>query len=138
MSKQIKVCFIKPGTPYGYGYAAGEYGLVLEKDFKDSKRTDEKGVEHVKKGLQSRGVARASADAEYEEFISGVKAAEQARKAKEPKPVEPLTAEGLAALIAGATAKAVKPPPPQKDPPPPAPPKDPPPADPEPPAGDKK
>ena len=111
MSKQVKVRFIKAGTPYGYGYTADECGLVLEKDFKDTKWTDEKGVEHVKKGLQSRGVARVATDAEYEEFISGVKAVEEARKAQEPKPVQPLTAEGLAALIAGATAKAVKQPP---------------------------
>lgn len=79
----VKVLFIKAGTPYGYGYTAGEFGLVREEDFKDKPYKDEKGNDHVKKGLQSLGVVRQATDTEYAEAIGKVEKAVEDREAAE-------------------------------------------------------
>lgn len=78
-----KVLFIKAGTPHGYGYAADEFGLVSEEDFKDKPYKDEKGNDHVKKGLQSLGVVRLATDAEYDEAIAKVEAMVQTREERQ-------------------------------------------------------
>lgn len=72
MANMVKVHFTKAGTPYGYGYAAGEYGVVREEDFKDSTYTDDKGKQHVKPGLLSRGIVRQASDAEYDKAMGVV------------------------------------------------------------------
>lgn len=50
------VYFLRAGNPYGYGYNAGEIGLINEKDFKD---------------LQKKHVVRLASSEEVEAYESG-------------------------------------------------------------------
>lgn len=55
--------FLKAGTPYGYGYTAGELGVVKSEDF-----ADKKDGENVKKGLESLGVCRLATKEEADQY----------------------------------------------------------------------
>ncbi len=70
-----KVMFLKAGTPYGYGYIAGEIGVVKAEDFADKKEGDK-----VKKGLESLGVCRLATKDESDEY-DAVVAAEKSKAA---------------------------------------------------------
>lgn len=65
-----KVLFLKAGTPYGYGYIAGEIGVVKAEDFADKKDGDK-----VRKGLESLAVCRLATKEEAEQYDSAVAAA---------------------------------------------------------------
>lgn len=94
MADMVKVYFIKAGTPYGYGYAIGEFGLVRKEDMDDRTYTDEKGKEHVKPGLLSRGIVRQATESEYQKAM-GVEAEKVAARA--PKAPKAAKASGKAA-----------------------------------------
>ena len=73
----VKVLFLKAGTPYGYGYTAGEFGVARPEDLKD-KPVVVNGKDKVKQGLESLGVVRKVSDAEY---AAGTVAVEPEKKA---------------------------------------------------------
>lgn len=77
----VKVCFLKAGTPYGYGYKAGEIGLAKKADLEDQDWKDDKGKPHTKKGLLSLGVVRHASDKEYTEAIEAEQAKLGSRRA---------------------------------------------------------
>lgn len=79
-----KVFFIKSGAAYGYGYAAGEFGLVHKDKLDDQPFKDDKGKDHVKKGLLSLGVVRAATQQEYDNFNAEVEAELSIRAAFQP------------------------------------------------------
>lgn len=81
MADMVKVYFIKAGTPYGYGYAAGEFGVVRKEDFEDGVVKDKQGKEHLKQGLLSRGIVRPAGEAEFQR---GAEAQEEKAAAKVP------------------------------------------------------
>lgn len=61
--------FLKAGMPYGYGYIAGELGVVKPEDF-----ADKKDGEKTKKGLESLGVCRVATKEEAEQYDAMVAA----------------------------------------------------------------
>lgn len=89
MADMVKVYFTKAGTPYGYGYTAGEFGLVRKEDFEDRTYTDDKGKQHTKPGLLSRGIVRMATDAEYNRAIEAKEEEVEARAPKAAKAAKP-------------------------------------------------
>lgn len=81
-----KVFFIKSGAAFGcgYAYAAGEFGLVHKDELDDQPFKDDKGKDHVKKGLLSLGVVRVATQKEYEDFNAKVEADLALRSASQP------------------------------------------------------
>ncbi len=82
-----KVFFIKSGAAFGcgYAYAAGEFGLVHKHELHDEPFKDDKGKDHVKKGLLSLGVVRVATQKEYDDFNAKVEA-DLALRAKSDPP----------------------------------------------------
>lgn len=101
----VKVYFIKAGTPYGYGYTAGEFGLINDADLKDTKKPDGKGGEVTIKGLASLGVVRVATEQEYNEAIAGLQAKTDEKKPKGKK-TGGVTAKTAGPLIQGGSDPA--------------------------------
>ena len=86
MSKKARVCFLRSGCSHGYGYSAGEFGVVRAEDLKDSKYKDKSNNERTKPGLLSLGIVRMAGEGEGSE--------PEARSAKAPR-------KGKAAVVVG-------------------------------------
>jgi hypothetical protein len=71
-----KVFFLKAGTAYGYGYIAGETGLVIAEDFADQKLEGKV----IKKGLESLGVCRLATKDEADVYDALVAAEKESKK----------------------------------------------------------
>ena len=65
------VKFLKSGTAYGYGYAAGEFGLVDPQHLEDYETTEKRGEKEVKvkhPGLLPLGIVQKVDMAEVTKF----------------------------------------------------------------------
>ncbi len=100
MKNQIpteQVFFIKSGAAYGYGYAAGEFGLVHKDRLDDQPFKDDKGKDHVKKGLLSLGVVRVATQKEYDDYVAKVESELSLRSSSEP--ATPVTVADLLQVV---------------------------------------